>query len=84
MNSNLLCNKAKAMVTFHGVVDGVRKLCLVQSAGEVRDGSRANNANKSNVLVCTGEDDPSIAYKDLNAAIAMYNALGYQTNTMTF
>jgi len=84
MNSNLTCNQVKAMVTFHGVFDGVRKLRAVQSAGEGRGGSQANNANKTNILVCTGEDDPFIASEDLDAAIAVFNTLGYQTNTMTF
>lgn len=65
----------KAMVTFHGVFDGVRKL---SSIGRSMDGA------KCNVLVCTGEDDPFVPSEDLDAAMNMFNDLGYQNNMMKF
>lgn len=65
----------KSMATFHGVFDGVRKLNSVGSSTDVA---------KCNVLVCTGEDDPFVPSEDLDAAINMFNGLGYQVNMMKF
>lgn len=73
--SRLKNTSVKSMATFHGVFDGVRKLSSVGNSTDVA---------KCNVLVCTGEDDPFVSSEDLDAAINIFNDLGYQVNMMKF
>ena len=76
----------RSMVTFHGVFDGVRKLSSVEDGSSVEgmDDVVSAAASKCNVLVCTGEEDPFIPVEDLDAAMNMFNDLGYQSEMMKF
>lgn len=70
----------RAMVTFHGVFDGVRKLSSAESF--IDEGTDMPPAAK--VLACTGADDPFISEEDLDAAIKMFGDLGCQSKVMKF
>jgi len=65
----------KALVTFHGVFDSIKKLSPVSSCQDVAN---------CNVLVCSGADDPFVADEDLSEAMAMFEDLGYQSKLMKF
>ena len=67
----------KVLVTYHGVFDGVGRLCQVKI-----DDEQANNI-KPNILLCTGEDDPFIGKEDLSSAVTMFNQIG-NCRVMTF
>mmetsp|Transcript_35077 Transcript_35077/g.84666 ORF Transcript_35077/g.84666 Transcript_35077/m.84666 type:complete len:393 (-) Transcript_35077:831-2009(-) len=69
----------KAMATFHGVFDGVRKLSAIES-----NIGAENTVVDCNVLVCTGEDDPFVPSEDLDAAMKMFDDLGYRNSIMKF
>ena len=66
----------KALVTFHGVFDSIKKLVPVSSCHDV--------VKDCNVLVCSGADDPFVADEDLSEAMLMFKDLGYQSKLMKF
>jgi len=66
----------KALVTFHGVFDSIKKLSPVSSGNDV--------VKDCNVLVCSGADDPFVADEDLSEAMSTFNKLGYQSKLMKF
>lgn len=68
-----------AMATFHGVFDGVRKLSAIES-----NIGAENAVVDCNVLVCNGEDDPFVPSEDLDAAMKMFDDLGYRNSIMKF
>ncbi|KAL9187269.1 hypothetical protein ACHAXT_001372 [Thalassiosira profunda] len=70
--------RVKAMATFHGVFDGVAKLspCTVEGYDESDTDSR--------VLVCTGSDDPFVPADDLDAALHLFEGLGYRTEVRRY
>lgn len=65
----------KALVTFHGVFDSIKKLSPVSIGQDVAN---------CNVLVCSGADDPFVADEDLSEAMVMFKDLGYQSKLMKF
>ena len=65
----------KALVTFHGVFDSIKKLSPISSGQDVAN---------CNVLVCSGADDPFVADKDLSEAMSLFKDLGYQSKLMKF
>ena len=73
----------RAMATFHGVFDGVRKLSPVEGAGD-GGGGNGNVVAGRDVLVCTGAEDPFVSDEDLDAAKDMFEGLGYHTDVMKF
>ena len=68
----------KALVTYHGVFDGVERLSL---------GSNSNDElgnSKPNVLICTGDDDPFVKEQHLQGAIAMFTEVGCNCRVISF
>lgn len=60
----------KALVTYHGVFDGVECLSLGSNSNDELDES------KPDVLICTGDDDPFVKEQHLQGAIAMFTKVG--------
>ena len=71
----------RAMVTFHGVFDGLKDLSSVVTAD---DDSSIISTKDAHVLECTGKDDPFTPVEDVTAAMTMFTELGYQTKLMSF
>jgi len=68
----------RLMTTYHGVFDGVRNLRPIEnSLGGFCD-------SDSEILVCTGANDPFVHVEDLDAARDMFNDLGYNCQVMKF
>ena len=75
----------KALISYHGVFDGVEKLSHVSSSDTASSKSDDNvSTSKPDVLVCTGEDDPFVGKQDLTLATAMFNDIGCNCRVMNF
>ena len=70
----------KALVTFHGVFDGVERL-----SNDIKSNNDDKmNTSKPNVLICTGEDDPFVGKQDIIAAKTMFSDYGYNCRVLSF
>ena len=68
----------KALVTYHGVFDGVERLSLGSNSNDGLDES------KPDVLICTGDDDPFVKEQHLQGAIAMFTNVGCNCRVISF
>lgn len=68
----------KALVTYHGVFDGVERLSLGSNSNDELDES------KPNVLICTGDDDPFVKEQHLRGAIDMFTKVGCNCRVILF
>ena len=67
-----------ALVTYHGVFDGVERLSLGSNSNDGLDES------KPDVLICTGDDDPFVKEQHLQGAIAMFTKVGCNCRVISF
>ena len=85
----------KALVTYHGVFDGVERLSLGSNSNDELDESKpdlslGSNSNdeldmsKPDVLICTGDDDPFVKEQHLQGAIAMFTKFGGNCRVISF